>query len=104
MSNPECKARAAIIIINSNEPLFYRYSILVNKCNGSCNDINNPYTKLCITDVVKNINVNNLMSRINEIRNVSWDETCTCICRLHAILVIIKNVGIMINAYVNAKN
>ena len=104
MSNPECKARTAIIIINSNEPLFYRYSILVNKCNGSCNDINNPYTKLCITDVVKNINVNNLMSRINEIRNVSWDETCTCICRLHAILVIIKNVGIMINAYENAKN
>ena len=35
------------------------------------NDIDNPYNKLCIPDVVKSSNVNNLMSRINEIRNVS---------------------------------
>ena len=25
--------------VNSNEPLFYPYSIFVNKCSGSCNDI-----------------------------------------------------------------
>ena len=43
MSNQECKVRHAIMNINSNEPLFYPYSIVVNKCRGSCNDINNPY-------------------------------------------------------------
>ena len=39
MSNQECKIRPEIINIKSNEPLFYPYSILVNKCSGSCNNI-----------------------------------------------------------------
>ena len=34
--------------------------------------------------IVKNINVKvfNLMSRINETRQILWHETCKCICRL----------------------
>ena len=63
MNNQECKIRPEIININSNEPLFYPYSIKVNKCSGSCNNINDPYSKLCVPDVVKktNIKVFNLM-------------------------------------------
>ena len=30
---------------------------VVNKCSGSCNDINNPYAKLCVPDVIENMNV-----------------------------------------------
>ena len=58
--------------INSDEPSFYPYSILVNKCSGSCNNINNPYAKLCVPDVVKNINVKvcNLISRTNETHHI----------------------------------
>ena len=64
MNNQECRIRPEIININSNEPIFYPYSIIVNKCSGSCNNINDPYSKLCVPDVVKNINVKtfNLMS------------------------------------------
>ena len=29
--------------INSNKPSFYPYSIRVNKCSVSCNNINDPY-------------------------------------------------------------
>ena len=84
--NQECEIRPVIMNINSNESLFYPYNILVNKCSGSCNDINNSYAKLCIPDVVKNMNIKvfNLMSRINETRHVSWHETCTRKCRLDA--------------------
>ena len=39
--------------INSNEPSFCPYSILVNNCSGSCNNINDPYAKLCVPDVIK---------------------------------------------------
>ena len=53
MNNQECKIRTKIIGINNNEPSFYPYSIEVNKCSGSCNNINDPYAKLCIPDVVK---------------------------------------------------
>ena len=56
MNNRECKTRTKIININNNEPVFYPFTIKVNKCSGSCNSINDPYAKLCVLDVVKNIN------------------------------------------------
>ena len=86
MKNQEFKLRSKIIDVNSDEALFYAFSIEVNKCSGSCNSINDPYAILCVPDVVKNINVKvfNLMSRINETRHINWHETCKCICRLSA--------------------
>ena len=82
----ECKERTKIIDVNSNEPIFCPFSIKKNNCGGSCNGINDPYAKLLVPDVVKNINVKvfNLMSRINEIRQIIWPETCKCICGLSA--------------------
>ena len=70
MNNQECKIRPEVININSNEPLFYRYSGNINKCSGSCNNINDSQTKLCAPDVIKNINVKvfNLISRTNKTR------------------------------------
>ena len=84
MNNQEYKARPKIIDLNNNEPVCYPYSIKVNKCCGSCSNINNPYAKLCVPDIIKNINgkVFNLMSRINETRQIIWHETCKCMCRL----------------------
>ena len=84
--NQECKIRTKIIDINNNEPSFYPFSISVNKRSGSCNNINDPYAKLCVPDVVKTINVKvfNLMSRTNETRHIEWHETCKCKCRLDA--------------------
>ena len=72
MNNQECKARLEVIHINSNEPLFYLYGIKRNKCRGSCNDINDPYTKLSVPDVVEGINVKvfNLMAITNETRYI----------------------------------
>ena len=45
MNNQDCKIRSAKIDINSNEPTFYPYSIEVNKCSGSYNNINDSYSK-----------------------------------------------------------
>ena len=86
MNNQECKIRPQIINVNSNEPSFYPYSIKINKCSGSYNNINDPYSKLCVPDLVKNINVKvfNLMSRTNETRHIEWHETCKGKCRLDA--------------------
>ena len=55
MINQECKITPQMVNINSNNPFFYPYSIEVNKCRGSCNNINDPYAKLCVPNVVKNI-------------------------------------------------
>ena len=42
MNNQECKVRQEIVNVNSNEPLFYLFSIKTRKCSGSCNNINDP--------------------------------------------------------------
>ena len=55
MNNQKCRVRSEILNINSNEPILYPYSIKVNKCRGSCNNITDPYAKLCVSDVVKSI-------------------------------------------------
>ena len=72
MKNQECKVRPGIVNFNSNEPVFYPFRIRTSKCSGGCNSINDPYPKLCVPDVVKNINIKafNLMSRTNETRHV----------------------------------
>ena len=86
MKNQECQVRPEIINVHSNEPVFYPFSIKTSKCSGSCNDIDNPYAKMCVPDVVKNLNVKvfNLMSRTKETRHLKWHETFKCKCRLDA--------------------
>ena len=84
VENQKCMARPKIINKNANEPVFYPLSIKVNKCSGDCNTINDPMAKLCVPDVVKDLNVKvfNMLARINETRKVVWHETCKCVCRL----------------------
>ena len=82
MNNKKCKIRPEIINVNANEPLFYPYSITINKCKGICNTINDPYAKLCFPDTITNLNVKvfNLMSRTNETKYIEWHKTCKCKC------------------------
>ena len=108
MNNQACTVRPEIINVNSNEPVFYPFSIKTSKCSGSCNNINDPYAKICVPDVVKDLNVKvfNLMSRTNETRHIKWHETCKCKYRLDAsdASVIVNNVGMMINVDANVRN
>ena len=87
MKNQECNIRPKIVNINSNNPIYYPFSIKTNKCNGNCNNINDPYARICVPDLVKNLNakVFNLMSRTIETRHIKWHEKCKCICRLDRI-------------------
>ena len=86
MNNQECKVRPQIVNLNRDEPVFFPFIIKTSKCSGTCNNINNPYAKLCVSDVVKNLNVKvlNVMSRTNETRHIEWHEMCKCKCRLDA--------------------
>ena len=34
MKNQECEVRQEIVNINSNNPIFYSFSIKINKCSG----------------------------------------------------------------------
>ena len=43
------------IVINLNKS--FLFSIKKSKSSVTCNNINDPFAKLCVLDVVKNINV-----------------------------------------------
>ena len=54
LKNQECKVRE--VVVNS-EYMTFPYNIKVNRCNGNCNNISNPYSRVCIPDIIKNITV-----------------------------------------------
>ena len=86
--NQKCMPRPKILNVNERigEALFYPYNVLVNKCSGSCNTLDNPISKICVPKVIKNVNmkVYNFLIRLNETRNVLWHESCKCVCRLNS--------------------
>ena len=88
MNNQACKARPEIINVNSNNPKFYPFSIETSKCSGNCNNINDPYARIYVPDVVKNLNVKVfiVMARPNETRHIRWHKTGKCQCRLDPIV------------------
>ena len=46
MSKQECKARPEIVNANSNNPIFYPFSVKTSKCSRNCNSINYPYARI----------------------------------------------------------
>ena len=88
MTNQECKVRLEIFNVNSDESVFYPFTVKTSKCRGSCNNINDPYAKMRVPDAIKNITVNlfnlGLISQTNETTHVKWHETCKRKCRLDA--------------------
>ena len=81
--NQKCMPRPKILDVNEcvGEALFYPYNVLVNKCSGSSNTLDNPMAKLCVPGIVKRVNmqVYNFLMRLNETRNVLWHESCKCV-------------------------
>ena len=105
MNNQKCKVRPQIVNVNGDDPVFFPFSIKTSKCSGSCNNINDPYAKMCVPDVVKNLNVKvfSLMSRTNETTQNGMKRVSVNVDQMQAFL-IINNVEIMINAGLSAKN
>ena len=106
MNNQECKVRPQIVNVNGDDPVFVSFSIKTSKCSGSCNNINNPWANLCLSDAVKNLNVKvfNLVTGTNETWRIEWHETCKGKCRFNGSVCNVNNVGMMTNAGVNTKN
>ena len=73
MNNQKYKVSPEIVDVSSNNPIFYPFSVKINRCSGNCNSINDPYARICGPDVVENLNVKvfNLMSRSNETRSTN---------------------------------
>ena len=86
--NQKCMPRPKILDVNegAGEALFYPHNVLVNKCSGSCDTLDDPMAKLCVPNIIKRLNmkVYNFLMRLNETRNVLWPESCKCVCQLNS--------------------
>ena len=86
--NEKCMPRPKILAVNEgvDEALFYPYNVLVNKCSGSCNTLDNPMAKLCVPNVIKRVNMHfyNFLMMLNETCNVLWHESCKCVRKLNS--------------------
>ena len=88
--NQKCMLRPKILDVNESvgEALYYPYNVQVNKCSGSCNNLDNPIEKLCVPNVIKGLNmkVYNFLTTLNETRNVLWHESCKYVCKLNSLV------------------
>ena len=82
--NRKCMPRPKILDVNEGvgEALFYPYNVLVNKCSGSCNTLDDPMANMYVPNIVKRVNmkVYNFLMRLNETLNVLSHESCKCVC------------------------
>ena len=86
--NQKCIPRPKVQDVNEGvgEALFYPHNVLVNKCSGSCNMLDDTMAKMCVPNIIKNVNMKgyNFLMRLNETCNVLWHESCKCVCRLNS--------------------
>ena len=75
--NEECGVRKVII---DNDHMIFPYKIKLDKCVGSCNDVENTYFKVSLPDIVKNVSVKvfDLISQQNILKNITFDKSCKC--------------------------
>ena len=55
ITNQECMPKPKILNVNEGvgEALFYPYDVLVNKCSGSCNTLDDPVARICVPNIIK---------------------------------------------------
>ena len=57
--NQKCMPRPKILDVNEGvgEALFYPYNVLVSKCSGSCDTLDDPMAKLSVSNIIKRVNM-----------------------------------------------
>ena len=66
LKNQECKVREIVV---ESDRMTFPCDNKVNRCSGNCNNITNPYAKVCVPDIIKNVTakVFDLMTLTNKV-------------------------------------
>lgn len=98
LKNWPCQARVTLVNINSNETIYYPFTISGNKFGRSCNTVEDRYGWICVLNKVKNMNLYkfNSMLHLNETRFSVQLELSEWKCRLNENVHIQNNNRIMV--------
>ena len=82
LNDQKCSVKKVVV---DNDYMTFPYKINAERCVGSYNNITNPYSKVCLHDIVKNISVKvfDLLSQQNKFRKVIFHKSCKCDCLLN---------------------
>ena len=82
LRNEPCVARSTLIDLNLIDLNYYPFIVILDKCNGSCNAINDLAIKTCFPSKTKNVNVkefNTLTRRVEAkmlVKRISCNFNC----------------------------
>ena len=70
----------ALIDWNPIKLNYYPFVVTLDKCNGSCNALDDLSTKKCVPSITKdeNVKVINIITRINEVKLLAKNISCSC--------------------------
>ena len=90
----------------SQEFHYYPFAVKLDRCVGSCHTLNDLSNKVCVPNKTEDLNINmfNIITRINESKTLTKHISCECECRFDGKNVIKINGGITINVDMSVKN
>ena len=87
LSNQKCMTQATLINLHPNEYSqefdSYAFAVKLDRCVGRCNTLNDLSNKVCVPNKTKDLNLNvfNMITRINESKTLTKHISCQCKCR-----------------------
>ena len=110
LSSQKCMIQCTLINLHPNEYSqefhYYPFLVKLDRWVGSCNTLNNLFSKVCIPDKIEDLNLSasNLITGINESKTLIKHISCKCNVNLMEQNVSQINDGITINVDVNVEN
>ena len=84
LNNELCLGRPIFIIdLNPNKFHLYPFMVSLDRCNGVCKILDDPSDRISVSNKLgdANVNVFNMVTRINESRTLTKRILCDCKCR-----------------------
>ena len=113
LSNEKCEIEPTFINLhpnkNSQEFCYYPFTVKLDKCVGSCNNLNDLSNKVCVPSKTEDLNLSpfNMITGINELKTLTRHVSCKCKCKFdkkNSNFVIQINSRITINIDVSVEN
>ena len=107
LNNEQCRTRHTLIDLN-HVALNYSFMISLDKCNGSCNSVDNSSAQKCILNKISiNAKVFNILTEIDAAKTLIKQNATAATNVQHAIQIkngIAKHVNIIVKITISAKN
>ena len=80
-----CIVRSMLIYLNLDELYFYSFIISMNRCNGPCNTVEDPFYRTCAPNKIEDVNLKVfiMIKRINVSKTFSNYISCACRCKFY---------------------